>query len=571
MSFIKNSPNINTENLDELNSNLIKSKENFFSLKNSSYNQSYSSLKISHIPNSEKKKNNKEIFNEDELNHENNSENYNISTNESKIPSKNKYRKLIIYLITLNASFSYLFMGITMGVTDTLHQTFIKLYNWNDKDARFYISLLNSIIPIGGFIGAIFISPILLKRGRRLSLLIANFIGILGICVMNVVIIEVMIIGRFLCGVVLGMYLSCTGIYVKEYVPYDIIGICGSIYELNYSIGIFIAYILGLYLPKIKNFGSWERNNWWRFMLSSPLIFLVSSTILFLFYFKHETPFFSFVFKKNINKARKTLNEIYYEKKDINNILKDYNEYLKNQNSDISFSDIFSKKYRYRFIIILFLQITQQACGSDVFIMYSEDLFYLSGNNENRAKLLTILMGIFLILSGIFTILFIEKLGRKLLLIIGQSIMLICLILLSYFYFIETYKPTIFLIMLFTFVNGFTLTPVSSIYTADVLPEIGIGICVAFNNLFSYLVTENYFGVKVSFFGLKGMMLIFASFLLMNLFITIFWLKETKDLSSDKIDEMYSPYKIEPLINNENNKNSNDINNNVIDNLENSS
>lgn len=571
----------NTEKLDD--SLMLKSSNNFFSQKeNSSFSNSQSSLRLFNNNNNNNKSNliseEKNILNEKnrkkEIEYQNQDKNSDNNSNSSK-NKKSRYNKLIIYLITLNASFSYLFIGINMGVTDTLHPTFRKLFNWNDAEERYYISLLNSVIPLGALIGALIISPFTLKKGRRLSLLMANFIGLIGTGIMNFVIIELMIFGRLLNGVVIGMNMSCVGIYVKEYVPYDIIGFCGGIYELCYAIGIFVAYLLGLNLPKLEslkgNYGYNDVNemgNWWRFMLSCPLIFLVLSNLIFIFYFKHETPFYSFVFKKNIEETKKTLSQIYNEESDISNMLKDFEDYNLHQNSDISLSDIFSRKYRYRFFVVLIIQICQQACGIDAFVFYSDVFFMESIHDKYKATLLSNLLGIVLIISGIVTLLIIEKLGRKLLFIIGQIIILICLVLLAFFYYVNNTSPAIYLIMIYMFFNFSTIQPLTTIYTADVLPEIGIGICVAFNNIFSFLVTETFLHLKATYIGLTGLMLIYALFIFIMLINTVFCIKETKDLSSDKIDQMYSPKKIEPLLYNDESVCNDAVGNNNNDNSE---
>ena len=465
----------------------------------------------------------------------------NTSIKSSFIKKKNKINKLYIYLLTINVSLAYLFLGINIGVTDTLHENFIFIFNWNENEAKIYLSNLTSFLSLGAMLGSLIIAPMLLKRGRRFCIIYTDFIGVFGLLLMNVVNIYIMTLGRFICGISLGIYTTCIGIYIKEFVPYEMIGICGSIYELNYSIGISFSYLLGINIPAIENM---KGNNWWRFMLSIPSLFLIINLFFLFAVFKHETPFYLYIVKGDIKRSREVLETIYCEEEDINKILDDLYQVSLNQASDISMKDLFTKKYRFRFFIVLFLLITQQACGIDAFLMYSDTIFMQGGKDKKTATNLTNLCGLFLILSGVTTILIIEKFGRRLLLILGQTICFVFLVLLAYFYFINSFGPVIYLVIGFLFVNGVTLSPLSFIYAADVLPVNGVGVGLFFNNVFSYLTTQFFLFFISSSLKTQGTMLIFSSFIFVNLIITILFLKETRGLSSDEIDQMYSPQKI---------------------------
>lgn len=460
-----------------------------------------------------------------------------------------RYKKFYIFFLTINVSLSYLFIGFNIGVTDTLHENFIYLFNWSKEDSKYYLSFLSSILAIGALLGALFISPYLLKKGRRLSILFGNILGLLGIGLLNIVNIYCMLAARFIIGITIGIYTTCVGIYVKEYVPYDMIGLCGSIYELNFSIGIFFSYILGLNLPEyhspedLSGIDKGENldSNWWRFMLSIPALFLIISNVLFFTIFKNETPFYIYQFKKDFKMSHNALKEIYYLDNHIEKILEDYESYSENQKDNISFMNLFSRKYRKRFFVAILLLITQQACGIDGFLMYSDSLFMQSINNKKQATLLTNYCGFFLILSGITTMLIIERFGRKKVLLIGQIIMVICLLFLAYFYYVDNFEPIIYLIIGFIYTNGVSLSPISFIYSADVLPDIGMGVGIGINNVFSFLVTQFFMHLFTSPIGKHGLMLIFAGFIIINLINTIFFLEETKNLSADEINEIYSP------------------------------
>lgn len=412
------------------------------------------------------------------------------------------------------------------------------------------MSFISSVLCFGSLLGSLIISPIILRKGRRFSILIGNFCGIIGCILMNFICLELMILGRLIIGITIGIYDTCIGLYAKEYVPYSIIGKCASVYELNYSLGIFLSYFMGLNLHTIEELEINPDNNWWRFMVSFPIIFLVLSNYLFLFHFKYETPFFLFVYKKDFETSEKALHEIYISKSEIKKVLSDYKSLLDSQKSNLQFKDMFTRKYFKRFFICLILLFTQQACGIDGFLMYSNNLFIESTSNEKMATLLTNLMGLFLVISGITTILIIEKLGRRLILIIGQIFMILLLLLLSFFYYIKDYRPVIYLIIGYIYINGVSLSPISFIYAADVLPEVALGFGLGVNNFVSYILLQFFMHLYTSSFGGHGLMITFCLFIFLNLLVCVFFLKETKDLSADEIDKMYTPIKEDLLIEN---------------------
>lgn len=529
------SENNNTNNINKNNNNSnLTLNQNTLNIKNFKSNILDNSNSLQN--NSFNKNNNDKNSNSNNSNNENENPKINIKT-------ENRFKKSFIYLLSVNASLSYLFLGFNIGVTDTLHDNLIALYGWDKKEAKHYLSILSSVLAIGALIGALFVSPYLLKRGRRFSIIIGNIIGLIGVALMNFLVIQIMILGRFIIGITIGIFTTCVGIYIKEYVPYDIAGTCGSIYELNYSIGIFLSYVLGLNLPTSEEIKDNPGNNWWRFMLSVPALFALLSIFLFVFQFKLETPLFLFINKNDSLSAQKALEQIYFKKSEIKQILNDYKSLSENRELNISFKDLFSSKYRKRFLIALMLLITQQACGIDGFLMYSNSLFMQSVHNERKATILTNFCGVFLILSGITTFLIIEKLGRKFILVIGQLLMLIILLLLAYFYFIKEHSPVVYLIISYIYLNGVSLSPLSFIYSADVLPDIGMGFCLGMNNVFSFIVTETFMYLFSSRIGTYGLMLIFAFFVFLDLVVIVFFLKETGGLSADEIDRMYTPKK----------------------------
>lgn len=83
------------------------------------------------------------------------------------------------------------------------------------------------------------------------------------------------------------------------------------------------------------------------------------------------------------------------------------------------------------FIVALWISWFQQLTGINVVVFYSTTIFKKNGHNPKIPNLLfSIINFSFTIIAGLF----VDKLGRKLLLIIGSLLMAISLILVGYLY-----------------------------------------------------------------------------------------------------------------------------------------
>jgi len=524
---------ISNSNKDLVSENLNHSNNNSYS-GNQNHNQNHKNSSDKYLNNN---------YNEYLIEECKDNRNFSLGNNSNNFsePREFKTNNIYIILLTLNASLCNLYMGFNIGVTDTLDENLIFLYQWDKKDSQFYLSTLTSSLSLGAIFGSLLLGPIMIKSGRRKSLMIVDMIAILGLILMNFLNIYLMITGRFICGIAMGGYCTSIGIYVKEFAPYSLIGKCGSIYELNYCIGIFLSYVFGLNLPEI---GEFEASSWWRVILSFPGFFVFFNFVFLLICFKSETPNYLYLIRNDKYRAQRSLESIYFEKSDISIIMNDLEKLSKLQPEQITLMELFSKKYRKRFILVVFLLITEQASGIDAILMYSDSIFIKNVNSKKIATLYTNFIGIFQVLAGISTMIIIEKFGRKVLLVVGQFLLIIFLWSLAYLYYYDIFTPVIYFMIASVYINGTTLSPVSFIYAAEVLPEIGIGIGMALNNFTSFLVTQSFKYMCNSAKNIYGTMLIYSSFLCINLIITIVFLKETRGLSAEKIDRMYSPKKV---------------------------
>jgi hypothetical protein len=137
-------------------------------------------------------------------------------------------------------------------------------------------------------------------------------------------------------------------------------------------------------------------------------------------------------------------------------------------------------------------------------------------------------------------VIIIEKFGRKSLLVWGQLLIVLNLASISILYYLE-YKGIIiiYLYRLFMFLNGISFQPIASLYSADILPETGVGIVMIVNNIWNFLICEFFLYMIQSSLGEWGTIGIYAFCTFLILIFTIIYAKETKNLSPNAFEIYY--------------------------------
>jgi MFS family permease len=470
--------------------------------------------------------NNKEIKNEPFLNNDN-----------TNITPNLNYRKIFVIFLTLNASLGSFYIGWSFGVLDTIQANLVEIFQWNKSQKKLYLSLLSSAIPIGAAFGSIMAGKITLLIGRRLSFILFDILSIIGIAFTLILNEYSMLIGRFISGISSGAFGVVISIYVNEYVPYEVSGLCGAIYEFFYCFGVFCSYLFGLNLPPVKD----VENQWWRVMISFPGILTFLNMTFLLLIFRHDTPKYLYINKRDQQMCVESLSTIYNDESGVRSMTKDYEDLSLIQESEVPFKDLFGKKYRYRLFIVVVIMVAQQSCGIDALLMYSNEIFMKDIKDKSLATIYTNIIGLTQVISALVAIFIIEKLGRRLLLITGLIFITLTLYSISLFYsdIIKYTSPVIPLFIFFVFCNGMSLSPLSYIYAPDLLPDTGVSFGMMCNYFTSFAVAQTFLFLEDSSIGISGTIFIYATTSLFALVVSIICTKETRGLSASEIDELF--------------------------------
>lgn len=432
-----------------------------------------------------------------------------------------------IYLSTINAALGACFFGYVNSVFNPL-QSYLQstIYPGISQNLLY---LMISIVPAGAGVGAVVAGSLALKFGRRQTLILTDIISIFAIALTLMRNEYFLLFGRLASGFCVGLNSSIVPLYISEASPMEFKGVTGTFTQIGVSVGILIAYILGLNVPAVTDKSESE---WWRVMLGFPLILAALRICLLTTKFDHETPKY-LVLTGNEEEARNVLEKM-YRKEHVSEQLVLIRKERQNESQagKIGYSELFSIRYRKRLRVACFIAILQQFSGINAIIFYSSLIFSQSDSDPNSKmpQVYTMIVGILNLASAFFATLLINRMGRKTLLLSGTGILFNSLLLLPICNYLFTGSAAM-LSKLFIFIYilgfGFSLGSITWIYISEILPDIGVGIAVLLSWV-SCVVIAQCFPYMIDWIGLNGAFLFFAVCCFSGIILILRWVKETK-------------------------------------------
>ena len=172
----------------------------------------------------------------------------------------------------------------------------------------------------------------------------------------------------------------------------------------------------------------------------------------------------------------------------------------------------------------------QQFTGVNAVIFYSNVIFSAQ-MDESRVTLFTTIVNVIQVLATMYASRVIDLLGRRMMLIIGNSLVLTTLLLMS---LVSYYNLSAYLALLTVslYIAGFSLAagPVTFIYLSDMLPDVGVSVCGSSGWVFTILIGY-YFPIFNGKYGIVACFLGFSVCTIIGLVFMVFVVKETKGKS----------------------------------------
>ncbi|XP_042900610.1 solute carrier family 2, facilitated glucose transporter member 1-like [Parasteatoda tepidariorum] len=429
-------------------------------------------------------------------------------------------------------------------LVDFVKETYQNRYGevMEENKVGILISTLVAAFCLGGMIGALLSSYAADYIGRKWGLIWNNilvFVGaILEGCSKEASSYEMFIIGRFIIGINCGLNAALGPMYLSEISPVNFRGAIGSIYQLTITVTILISQVMGL--PEL--FGN---DSGWPYVFA--LAFIPAVMMMIALYFCPESP----KYLLNIGEAEQAKQAIQWILESEN--VEEEMTFLKNEIDDarslpkVTLKDMANKEVLKKPLIVsVVIMMAQQFSGINAAMYYSTQIFKAAGVSERSAVYCTMGMGVVNVLTTIVSVILVERVGRKILFLVGMAGMAILCIILTISMSLKNFghfASYISVITIFCFVIMFAIGPgsipwfiVSELFTQNAR-SLATSIAVGTNWGCNFIVS---IGFMPLFELLKNFsFLIFLVFLVLSSLFIYLKVPETKNKTIEEIQEYF--------------------------------
>jgi len=384
----------------------------------------------------------------------------------------NKYKNVFLY--SLVASLGGLLFGFDIAIFSGTIPFITPLFQLTPEK----LGWVASCLYIGCVVGAVAFGKITEFLGRKPSLYLVSIIFIVSSIFMGLAnSVDELIIWRIIAGFSVGGASILSPLYIAEISPTTIRGKMVSINQLAIVIGILMAYFSNYFLSHL------ELN--WRLMFISgclPAVLFIIGAI-----FLPESPKW-LIYKGKEDDGIKELKKILPAAEIEQELAEIRQRRVEEANKTKgSFGLLFaSKQFLFLLFIAIVIAVFQQISGANAVLFYAPIIFEKVGMDVNDQLLIQIMIGSVNLVFTLVAIRFVDKVGRKLLMVIGAGSMALLLLLIGLSFqgdYIPQQLVSVF-VLLFIGVYAATLAPVTWVIISEIFPisirEQGMGIASAF-------------------------------------------------------------------------------------------
>ncbi len=396
--------------------------------------------------------------------------------------------------------------------------------------STFQEELVVSILLIGALIGATFGGVLADRIGRKYSLLFSSVLFFVGTALLATAdTLFILMIGRCICGFAVGIVSLVVPLYIAEMSDPTHRGVLVSLNQLAITLGILAAYIINYVFASSGE---------WKSMFGSGLI---PAIILFFgLFFLPESPSYLAEIGKH-EKAKKILSKIRTIRSDEEVVLKQ-----ETTKEKVKWKHVFDKTIRPALVVGIGVSILQQLSGINGVIFYAPKIFQMAGFAlAQNAILASISVGVINVIMTIVALWLIDLVGRRPLLIVGLSGMVVALILLgASFVFFHAYLGLIAIICIITYIAFFAISlgPIPWLLFSEIFP-LGVrgramGVAFFVNWIVNYMVSLTFL-TFTQVLGAGGTFWLFAVVCIFGLWFVVVKVPETKGKSFIQIQKYF--------------------------------
>ncbi|MFT6866261.1 MAG: SP family arabinose:H+ symporter-like MFS transporter [Cyclobacteriaceae bacterium] len=283
------------------------------------------------------------------------------------------------------------------------------------------------------------------------------------------------VIARFVGGVGVGAASMLSPMYISEIAPADRRGMLVTLYQLAIVLGINLIYFVNLLISGAGD-TTWNVEMGWRYMLGSEVI--PAALFLVALLFVPESPRW-LASKGRDEDALAILTKINGKERGVE-VLNEVKETLNEEKGTIS--ELFAPGLRTAMIVGMFLALFSQITGINAIIYYAPEIFKSVGFGTDSALLQTVIIGLTNTVFTFVALKFIDKAGRRKLLLWGVSGMIVCLFGIGVVFHFEVGSGPLLLLFILGFIASFasSLGPIPWVIISEIFPTKTRGIAMSF-------------------------------------------------------------------------------------------
>lgn len=434
-----------------------------------------------------------------------------------------------LYFTALMAALGGLLSGYDTGVISGALLFINQTWDLSVSQQGFLVSS----VLIGALTGALTTGAFADIFGRKkviIATAIMFFVGSILCAVAPSV--EFLIASRIFTGFAVGAVNFTTPLYLSEVSPKEKRGMFVSLFQLAITAGILFSYVVNAVFANVTHD--------WRLML---LAGVVPAGVLFIgMLFLNDTPRW-LVLKGRDEDAKNAFIKIQ------GNIDTDYEigEIKK------SFETGSSKKFEFKkwlfmpFVVGIGIMFAQICTGINTIIYYAPTIFKMAGFDSNQSAIYaTSLIGVVNFLMTFVAIAYSDKIGRKPLLYIGLTGVMLSLIVMGGVFALSNELGSLVKwlavgsLMFYIVCFAFSLGPIGMTLISEVFPlkvrGVAMSICIFFNFVFNFMVTYS-FPLMLHKIGAAYTFWFFVIICIICLFFVYYLVPETKGIALEKIEE----------------------------------
>ncbi|WP_051620934.1 sugar porter family MFS transporter [Paenibacillus sp. UNC451MF] len=458
---------------------------------------------------------------------------------EMTMPTSDEQAKLgsikFVTLVSIVAALGGLLFGFDTAVVSGAIGFMQTRFGLNEVQVGWAVSSL----IIGCIIGAASSGVLSDKFGRKKVLIAAALlfiVGSIGSAIPDTF--TGYIIARMIGGLGIGITSTLCPLYNAEIAPAKYRGRLVALNQLATVTGIFLVYFVN---SGIAGSGdeAWNISTAWRWMFGVGAI--PGFLFLVLLFFVPESPRWLIKQGRPVE-ALPILLKIHGEELARQEVL-DIKESFK-QEKDTTIRQLFRPGLRIALIVGVAIAVLQQVTGINAIMYYAPEIFKQTGAGTNASLVQTILVGLINFLFTILALWLIDKVGRKALLLVGSSVMTLCLAVIGIAFHTGHTSGPLVLIFILLYVAAFavSLGPVVWVLLSEIFPNRIRGRATAIASMAlwaaDYVVSQSFPPMLNS----AGPAMTFWIFGVMSLITVLFtWrvVPETKGKSLEEIESLW--------------------------------